>query len=167
MQLNKIIKYLVFFLVSFVLIIFDQITKIYAKNTFKNNPLVIIKDVLELSYTENSGAAFGIMQGKFYFFYIITFLVILLIVYILIKTKDLKKYFPFLVSLLLIFSGSIGNLIDRIKNNYVIDFIYFKLIDFPLFNLADSYITIGAILLIYLFIFIYKEEDFNYVFKNK
>ena len=166
MQLNKIKKYIVFFLISSLLIILDQITKLYAKNTFINNPLVIIQNVLELNYTENTGAAFGIMKGKFYFFYIITFLVILFIIYLVYKTNLNKKYFPFLVSLLLIFSGSIGNLIDRIKNNYVIDFIYFKLIDFPLFNLADSYITIGAALLIYLFIFVYKEEDFNYVFKN-
>ena len=167
MQFNKIKKYVVFFLISSLLIILDQITKLYAKNTFINNPLVIIQNVLELNYTENTGAAFGIMKGKFYIFYIITFLVILFIIYILYKTNLNNKYLPFLVSLLLIFSGSIGNLIDRIKNNYVIDFIYFKLIDFPLFNLADSYITIGAILLIYLFIFIYKEEDFDYVFKNR
>ena len=166
MQLNKNKKYVVFFLISSLLIILDQITKLYAKNTFINNPLVIIQNVLELNYTENTGAAFGIMKGKFYFFYIITFLVISFIIYLVYKTNLNKKYFPFLVSLLLIFSGSIGNLIDRIKNNYVIDFIYCKLIDFPLFNLADSYITIGAALLIYLFIFFYKEEDFNYVFKN-
>ena len=167
MQLNNIKKFFVFIFVSCILIIIDQYTKLYAINTFKNNPLVIIKDVLELSYTENTGAAFGIMKGQFSFFYLITFLVILFIIYVFYKTKVNKKYFPFLVSLTLIFSGSIGNLIDRVKNNYVIDFIYFKLIDFPLFNLADSYITIGAIILIYLFIFVYKEEDFNYVFKNR
>ena len=134
MQLNKIKKYVVFFLISSLLIILDQITKLYAKNTFINNPLVIIQNVLELNYTENTGAAFGIMKGKFYFFYIITFLVILFIIYLIYKTNLNKKYFPFLVSLLLIFSGSIGNLIDRIRLGYVIDFL-----DFIIFTLIEIY----------------------------
>ena len=167
MRLNKNLKFIVFFLLSFILILIDQYTKIFAKNNFKNNAFIIIKDVLELSYTENTGAAFGIMKEQFVLFYIITFIVIIFIIYVLFKTDFNKKYLPLIICLLLIFSGSIGNLIDRIRNNYVIDFIYFKIIDFPLFNLADSYITIGAFLIIYLFIFVYKEEDFNYVFKSR
>ena len=166
MQLSKYLKFLIFFILSFILILLDQFTKRVAEKTFINEPYIIIKDILELSYTKNTGAAFGIMKNQFIVFYIITFIVLIFIMYLLFKTNLNSKYFPFYISLLLIFSGSIGNLIDRIKNNYVIDFIYFKLIDFPLFNLADTYITIGALLLIYLFIFVYKEEDFNYVFKS-
>lgn len=167
MQSNKVLKFIFFILLSGILILLDQYTKYYAENVFISNPLIIIDGVLELNYTKNTGAAFGIMKNQFIIFYIITFFVIIFILYLLFKTNITKKYIPFIISLLLIFSGSIGNLIDRVKNNYVIDFIYFKLIDFPLFNLADSYITIGAFLLIILFIFIYKEEDFDYVFKSK
>lgn len=167
MQLNKLKKPLIFIIASAVLIILDQITKKYAENNFINSPFIIIKDALELGFTKNSGAAFGILQGKFYFFYVVTAFVILLIIYTLYKIDLNKKYMPLFICIILIFSGTIGNLIDRIRNNYVIDFIYFRLIDFPLFNLADSYITIGAILFIILFIFVYKEEDINYVFKNR
>ena len=167
MQLNKIFKIIIFFLLSSIFIFLDQITKKYAEKNFINNPIIIIKDILELNYTKNTGAAFGIMKDKFSFFYLVTFVVIVFIIYLVIKTEFINKYIPFFCCLVLIFSGTIGNFIDRFTNHYVIDFIYFKPIDFPLFNLADTYITIGAILLIFLFIFIYKEEDFDYVFKNR
>ena len=167
MQKNNIFKFTIFIIFSILLVFLDQITKFVAKNTFINNPKVLIKNVLEFSYTENTGAAFGVLKNQFAFFYIITILVILFILFFVYKTDFSSKYLPIIFSILLIFSGSIGNLIDRIKNNYVIDFIYFKIIDFPLFNLADTYITIGASLIIILFLFFYKEEDFNYVFKSK
>lgn len=167
MQRSNILKITLFSVFSAILVFFDQVTKNIAKNTFINNPKVIIKDILELNYTENNGAAFGVLKNQFVLFYIITLLVILFILFFVYKTKINSKYMPIMFSTLLIFSGSIGNLIDRINNNYVIDFIYFKLIDFPLFNLADCYITIGASLIIILFIFFYKEEDFDYVFKSR
>lgn len=63
--------------------------------------------------------------------------------------------------IVLLVSGAIGNFIDRCLNNYVIDFFYFKLIDFPVFNVADIYVTVAAILLILLFCFYYKEEDID------
>ncbi|MDY2590860.1 MAG: signal peptidase II, partial [Agathobacter sp.] len=63
-------------------------------------------------------------------------------------------------------AGAIGNLIDRIVNNYVVDFFYFKLIDFPIFNVADIYVTIAAFLFIVLGFFYYKEEDFEIIFSK-
>lgn len=63
--------------------------------------------------------------------------------------------------IVLLVSGAIGNFIDRCLNNYVIDFFYFKLIDFPVFNVADIYVTVAAIFLILLFCFYYKEEDID------
>ena len=70
-----------------------------------------------------------------------------------------KHYAPLYLSLILIFSGAVGNFIDRVKNKYVVDFIYFKLIDFPVFNFADICITIGCAVLILSLIFIYRGED--------
>ena len=69
--------------------------------------------------------------------------------------------------LILFISGAIGNLIDRCVNNYVIDFFYFKLIDFPIFNVADIYVTVAAGLFIILGLFYYKEEDFELLFPSK
>ena len=73
------------------------------------------------------------------------------------------------INLILIFfvAGAIGNLIDRIVNNYVVDFFYFKLINFPIFNVADIYVTVAAFAFIILGIFYYKEEDFEMIFKKK
>ena len=73
----------------------------------------------------------------------------------------------FAVILIFFVAGAIGNLIDRIVNNYVVDFFYFKLINFPIFNVADIYVTVAAFAFIILGIFYYKEEDFEMIFKKK
>ena len=70
-------------------------------------------------------------------------------------------------SFILIIAGAIGNLIDRVINNYVIDFFYFKLINFPIFNVADIYVTVAAFLFIVLSFFYYKEEDFDIIFSKQ
>ena len=70
--------------------------------------------------------------------------------------------------LVLIASGAVGNLIDRVSLGYVVDFFYFKLLDFPIFNVADIYVTVGTALLVIFILFYYKEEDFNFIkFKVK
>ena len=74
-----------------------------------------------------------------------------------------KKFLPLRICAILIVSGAIGNLIDRIRLQYVIDFFYFKLIDFPVFNVADIFVTVSTILLLVLVLFYYKEEDFEQI----
>ena len=69
--------------------------------------------------------------------------------------------------LLLFFAGAIGILIDRMCQNYVVNFFYFKLINFPIFNVADIYVTVAAIMFIVLCLFYYKEEDFEFLFPDK
>ena len=64
--------------------------------------------------------------------------------------------------MVLIFAGAIGNFIDRIRQGFVVDFLYFELIDFPIFNVADIYVTVGCILLILLLLFYYKDEELNF-----
>lgn len=153
--MNKnIIKYLVFIVASAILIAIDQITKSLALKYLHNNkPYVIINNVLELTYVENRGAAFGILQNKQVLFYILTIIVLIVISTLLYKIDDIKSNLLYFIFLILIFSGAIGNFIDRVKNKYVIDFIYFKPIDFPVFNFADIYITIACILMIAYLIF--------------
>ncbi|MGN1399607.1 MAG: signal peptidase II, partial [Erysipelotrichaceae bacterium] len=110
-----------------------------------------------ITYTCNDGAAFSILKGQRVLFIVMTVLAIGLFVYYLArnKVKWLEKY-----SLLLIISGAIGNLIDRILYGYVIDFLDFYIFgyDFPVFNIADSFITIGAIGLIISIFFLDKES---------
>ena len=154
--MNKsILKYFIFVVSSIFLIALDQLTKYFATKYLQHNkPFVIIDNVLELTYVENRGAAFGILQNKQLLFYALTVVVLVAICVLLYKIDDFKNNIFYFLFLILIFSGAIGNFIDRLKNKYVVDFIYFKPIDFPVFNFADIYITIACIfMIIYLFIF--------------
>lgn len=152
-------KLLVLFIPSAILIYLDQLTKKYAKDVFFYSPYKLIDNIIEFTYHENRGAAFGIMQNQHIIFYIITFSILIFILYIIKKIDLNKKNIMLFICIILIFSGAIGNLIDRIVNKYVIDFIYFKPIDFPVFNLADTYITIACFLFIFLSVFVYKDKE--------
>ncbi len=107
----------------------------------------MIPGVFEFSYVENRGAAFGILQNQRWIFLIATLVISLLLLRLYITLPKEKMYHPVRFSLLLILSGAVGNMIDRVGRRYVVDFLYFKLIDFPVFNLADCYVVIGVFLL--------------------
>lgn len=157
---RNVLKYILFVLISGFLIFVDQITKRLAlKYLYNKEPIVLINNVLELVYVENRGAAFGILQNKHVLFYLLTVLVLVILLFNLYKLDLTNMYIPYFAFLVLIFSGAVGNFIDRLKNKYVIDFIYFKPIDFPVFNFADVCITVGCAILIFSFIFIYKGDD--------
>lgn len=138
----------------------DRITKIWALNTLsKVAEIVLIRDFFSFSYLENRGAAFGIFQNKILFLSLITFIVMLAIVYYLIKYKPNSKLLR--ISLALILSGAIGNLIDRVGYKYVVDFIMLHYKDvyyFPTFNVADMLVVIGTALLA---IYLMKEENYG------
>ncbi len=123
----------------------------------------IIKGVFEIQYLENYGGAFGVLQGKRGLLLILTvaILVILWIIYWKIPTG--QKYFPLRLTGILLISGAFGNLVDRWYRGCVVDFFYFKLIDFPIFNIADCYVVIAAVLLFFLISFYYKDEDFAFI----
>lgn len=141
--------------ISLIIIILDQITKFYAVKLIKGNtPIIIIKNFLQLNYVENFGAAFGILQNKKIFFIIMTTIVVIGII-IYIKT-NINLTTTIKIALVMVIGGAIGNLIDRIRLGYVIDFIdvnFWGLYDFPVFNLADSSIVIATFLICYLVIF--------------
>ena len=152
-------------LLMLLLIIIDQITKLFAVVKLKNqNPFVLWKGVFELQYLENRGAAFGMLQGKKVFFVLVSVVVLAVIAYVLIKTPYQKKYIKLHITLVFIASGAIGNLIDRIRYDYVVDFLYFSLINFPIFNVADIYVTLSSIMLASLLLFVYKESDLDFLF---
>ena len=179
---------LVQIILAIALIAADQITKLLAVLYLKDNdPYVLIDGVLELKYLENTGAAFGIFQNKQWLFYIITAVIAgLVVLFWFMILSRLKKYCRFGVVcpntfcrktyndligltyiLTMLFAGAIGNLIDRIANRYVVDFIYFSIINFPVFNFADILVSVSAVLLIIFFIFIYKEDEYFSLFGKK
>ena len=143
-------------------VLLDQITKYFAVLYLKGQEAVsLIPGVLELRYLENRGAAFGILQGGKVIFLIITPIVLLLAAYVLFRMPAGGKYrvLHFLLDCIII--GAIGNMIDRIRLDYVVDFIYISLIDFPIFNVADCYVVAAGIAFVLLFFFYYKDEDFE------
>ena len=143
--MNK--KNLVVFSTALIVILLDQFSKFLIKQNFQlNQSIPIIKNILHLTYVTNTGSAFGLFKGLNIFFILLSIIVIAVIFYFLKKIKDYRKLLQFSVGLLL--GGTIGNLIDRLIYGYVIDFIDFRI--WPVFNLADSAVTIGVILLIIL-----------------
>ena len=140
----------------------DQFTKHLAvQNLRGGHPFVLLPGVFELRYLENQGAAFGVLQGKRMFFLVTTFLMILLLIYIYGKIPIRQKFYALHGICIALFSGAIGNCIDRILNDYVIDFFYFSLINFPIFNVADIYVTCAMAVFVVLFLFYYKEDELD------
>lgn len=147
-----------------VLIFLDQLTKHFAVVYLKDQmPISIIDGVFELNYLENRGAAFGMLQDQKLFFIFIAVVILAVIVYVLIKTPNQRKYTKLHIALVCIAGGAIGNMIDRLKLDYVVDFLYFSLINFPIFNVADIYVTLSAIYLVILLLFVYKESDLEFL----
>lgn len=142
------------------LIAVDQCTKLWAVSQLHNADRIIpvIDGVFELRYLENHGAAFGMLQNQLWFLIPITLIISALFLLILVRSP-LRRHLMFSIPSVLIFAGAIGNLIDRLVYGYVVDFLYFKLIDFPIFNFADCCVVVGCILLFIYLLFISKEED--------
>ncbi len=137
---------MLFIIVSVLCIALDIISKhIISANMFIGESIPLIQNVFHITYVLNDGAAFSMLQGKTLFLIIITIAIILsALVYLFIKKPKDKLL---LLSITLILSGAIGNLIDRVTMGHVVDFLDFRLINFAVFNVADCYVTIGAILL--------------------
>ena len=89
-----------------------------------------------------------------------------MIAYVLLKAPNKKRYIPLHLLLIVIAAGAVGNMIDRLRLNYVVDFIYFSLINFPVFNVADIYVTAATFLLFFLILFYYKEEELERIFHS-
>lgn len=138
-------------------LIIDRITKIWAINALSNE-IVVIKGLFSFSYLENRGAAFGVLQNKLVFLTVITLAVLIAIMYYMIVKRPSSLWVR--LSLSLIVSGAIGNMIDRIYYKYVVDFILWHYKDkyyFPTFNVADMMVVIGTILLAGYILFEDKE----------
>jgi len=135
--------------IIFLGLLFDRLTKLWALNSLKDtNGVTLIKDLFKLEYLENRGAAFGIMQNKVIFLALVTFLIITVMTYYIIKYKPKSKFLR--ISIAMIISGALGNLYDRLFYKYVVDFIlvhYKDIYYFPTFNIADSLVVVGTLIL--------------------
>ncbi len=149
-------------------VILDQWSKHMASLYLQGTGGVdLIPGVFRLTYLENRGAAFGVLQGQQWFFYIITAVILVVVLLVYMRISARRKFLPLRVCAVLIVSGALGNLIDRVRLGYVVDFFYFELIDFPVFNVADIFVTMSAVLLAVLLLLYYKEEDLEYIFHSR
>ncbi|MCR5673203.1 MAG: signal peptidase II [Lachnospiraceae bacterium] len=162
--MNKI-KRCVFDLVLFIiLILIDRITKHWAVNRLLDKePIPIIKNALEFYYLPNgnTGAAFGMLAGHRTLFLIIALVVVLVIFYFVYNMPSDRKYRSIEILLVFIAAGGAGNMIDRFMQGYVVDFIYISLINFPVFNVADMYVSICTVILAVIFLLRLKENDYE------
>ena len=144
-----------------VLILLDQLTKRWAAGSLRGqDDIILIRGVLQLRYIENRGAAFGILKDSRLFFIILT--VIFAVVITAIYVNYYKRQHAGMTLVLLysfLTAGAIGNFIDRLIHGFVVDFIYFSLIDFPVFNVADIYITCSCVFIIIYVLLSEKRHD--------
>lgn len=145
-----------YYIFALLILIADQVTKIIVSSQFTNaTQIKVIPGILNFVYLKNTGAAFSILKDKVDILGIISAVFcIALVIYVCIKKPQGKLR---RTSLMLIFSGALGNAIDRIFRGYVIDFIETVFISFPVFNIADIAITVGAVLLIIYVIFFDRD----------
>lgn len=185
MQMNKkrIIKsgfWCVLFIA--VLIFLDQYTKHLATDKLMGKDAVdLISGVLQFTFVGNKGIAWGMLWDKINFVVILTTIISILLLFLIFKidlrinfyiknnveklSSKIKTLKVLQIIFLVMFSGAVGNLIDRIRIGYVIDFIYIKLINFPVFNVADIFVTLSMVALIILCLFRIDENEIYDLFK--
>lgn len=150
---------MIYILTAILIIAFDQITKILTVKNFSLGEVKeIIPRILSFTYVRNEGAAFGILQGARVFFIVLTVVILLFAIYYVIKmrpTSHLEKW-----ALCFIAGGALGNFIDRAILGFVRDFIMLEFIDFPVFNIADCFVCIGAgLYILYAFLDISAKKE--------
>lgn len=149
---------IIWIIIIVLIVAIDQVSKyMIIKNVSYNKMIPVINNFFYITYHENKGAAWGIMQNKIYIFIPLTIILSVVMVYILFRTesKMLKLALSFIIG------GAIGNLIDRISKGSVADFLdfHFGSYNFPTFNIADSFIVIGTIILAIFILFFYQEPE--------
>ncbi len=130
---------------SVAIILADQITKYLAMTRLEGIEITFIPRVIDFVYVKNNGAAFNMLSGKIELLSVISVIFAVGVIFYMFYKKPENKMYR--ISVMLLFAGAVGNVIDRIFRGFVVDFIKTTFIDFPVFNIADISIVCGAILL--------------------
>ncbi len=146
-----------------VLYLLDRYSKILAVQKLKGSKSIdIISGVFRLSYVENKGAAWGMMEGQTLIFAIITVIVIGAVIWLYIGIGDGKRYLPIKAFLVVFSAGVLGNFYDRMVYRKVVDMLDFYFIDYPVFNLADVFIVVSSIAIVSLMLFYYEDDEIKF-----
>ncbi|KRO00559.1 signal peptidase II [Companilactobacillus kimchiensis] len=138
---------LIYWLLFAVLVVGDQSLKYYVTNNIATMSVHdFIPGILSITHITNTGAAWSMLEGKMLFFYLVTIIAVVVLVYLFVKAD--KKDYLYRFSLIFLLAGTVGNAIDRFTRHFVVDMFNLDFINFPIFNLADTYITIGVVLII-------------------
>ncbi|HBF66148.1 signal peptidase II [Anaerotignum propionicum] len=145
---------------AIILIGLDQATKYLALTNLKPiGSMVFMKGFLDFTFVENRGVAFGMFSGQRWFILLLTAVITVALLYYYNKLPRTKEYQLVRMVMILIFSGAIGNMIDRVFRGYVVDFFEFSFFRFPVFNVADIYVVVGVCILAFLILFVIKEPE--------
>ena len=149
-------------LLAIVLIVLDQLSKdLIIKDYEVSEGKPVIKGIIEILHIKNKGSAWGMFHNKPVIPIIIACILILLIMYVYKNLLGYKHYRGLRICIVFLLSGALSNIIDRIRIGSVTDFIYFKFVDFPVFNVADIYVTFSIAIMLILLIFRYKGADID------
>lgn len=158
---------------ALLLCVIDQLTKYLVSSRMQLGEVIpLIRGVFQLRYIRNEGMAWSLLEGKQIVFVILTPVVMFFLIKLFICLPEEKKYSPIRVIVVFLSAGAMGNLIDRIWGGEVlfkggvVDFFDFCLIEFPVFNVADIYVSISVVALLFLMLFYYKEEDFEVIYDS-
>lgn len=149
-------------IILFILLVaIDQGTKLLTLNYFSNGAesIQIIDGIIELTFVKNTGAAFGMFSNGTLFLTILVVFIFAFILYVKRRLPKERKYFPLHILIVFILAGAAGNLVDRIRLQYVVDMIHFYWFEFPVFNVADIYVTCSSVLLVFLLLTKYKDIE--------
>jgi signal peptidase II len=153
---------MIYYLVSIGIVILDQLSKYLALEYLAvRDTLPLIEGVFHLTFRQNTGAAFSILRNNLNFLIGMTGIVILIMAYVLYRLVKEKNHWLMLLSLSFMFGGALGNFIDRIRLGYVVDYFDFRLINFAVFNVGDSFIVVGAILMGFYLVFLDGKQQKN------
>lgn len=159
-----VLRSIVAFAIAIICLVTDLVSKAYANYYYEEvskEMVPWIKNVLYFNYLHNYGAAFSILTGKTWILLAITGLFLIIMIVMAIRMPLSRRFNPLFIVLNFLVWGAVGNLIDRIFFGYVRDFIYFSPINFPVFNVADMYVTVSVVVLVILILFYYKDEELS------
>lgn len=146
----------------------DQLTKLLAYMFLRpDGPMELLPGVFELHYLENQGAAFGMMEHMQWVFILFALAMAAAAGFVYLRLPSCSRFLPLRILCVTLSAGALGNMIDRLAHRYVVDFLYFSLIDFPIFNVADIYVCVSTAVLLFLLLFVYKDEDFELLLGRK
>lgn len=149
--------FIVSLVIAFIMVAIDQLVKWWiVTNLGLGESTTFIPKILSLTYYQNNGAAWSILEGQMWFFAIVTFIAVPVCLWLLWKNRNGSRFYS--LGLGLIIAGALGNFIDRVRLGYVVDMFRTQFINFPIFNVADMCLTVGVAIV---FIYAIFEERFE------